>query len=804
MKFTWSWLKEYLDTNASVEEICDKLTAIGLELEEMEDRSEGLKEFKSVEVIDCVPHEDSDHLNVCKVKKADGEILQVVCGAPNAHKGMKAVLAEVGAYIPALDLKIKKAKVRGVESCGMLCSERELGLGEDHDGIIDLPQDTELGLSVAEIYNLDDPVIDINVTPDRGDCLGVYGIARDLWATEIGKLNQNKIKTKKHKTFGASPITPEINTSLCPFFAGRYIKSVKNCESPQWMKDKLAAVGMKSISALVDITNYVMMCIGRPMHVYDADKITGDKIIVRTAIEGGENITGLDEVEYKVEGSKVVIADVKNGLGIGGIIGGMESGCLMDTTNVFLESALFDAVNIAKTGRALNVQTDARYRFERGVDPEMVIKGIEMATDLILEICGGEVSDIVTAGEKPVSERTTEFDTRLVEGYTATKIYEDRIIDILEKLGFECTKKSAHVYSVKIPSWRHDVDMNKDLVEEVIRIHGLDKIPALDLPRDRLSEKETFSLTTAKYQGVWKAKKALASNGMSEVLTWSFMEDNKVNLFGKTNEYLYIQNPIISELNHMRPTIIPNLLDTYKRNRDRGFKNISIFESGSTFLGSNAEDQKLELAGIRVGRTSEKNIYQDDREFDAFDVKKDAMDALEALGVKIDSLQITRNAPDYYHPKRSGSLGFGKNIIACFGELHPATLKDMEVGERVNAFEIYVDNIPFKQKADNKGKYDISDLPVVTRDFAFILNVDVAASDVIRCINGTEKQIDKTVKIFDVYEGDKMEEGKKSIALTVTIQPKQKTLTGEEIDYVSSQIIKAVTNKLGGKLRDGE
>lgn len=808
MKFTWSWLKEYLDTEATVEEVCDKLTAVGLELEELEDKGKSLEIFKSVEVVDCVPHPDSDHLNVCKVKKADGEILQVVCGAPNARKGMKAVLAEIGSLIPALDLKIKKAKVRGVESCGMLCSERELGLGQDHEGIIDLPADTELGLSVSELYNLNDPVIDIYITPDRGDCLGVHGVARNLNATDIGKIREDKLITKEHKTFGKSPIVPEIQTELCPFFAGRYIKGVKNCETPQWMKDKLNAVGIKSISALVDITNYVMMCIGKPMHVYDADKIEGGKLIARLAKEGGEKVLALDENEYEVTGSQMVIADIKNGHGVAGIIGGLNSGCSMDTQNVFLESAIFDAVNIAKTGRALNIQTDARFRFERGIDPETTIKSIEMATDLILEICGGEVSDIVTAGKKPVANKRIIFNTEFVEEYTATKIDESRIIDILEKLGFDCEKMADdHRYMVSVPSWRHDVDMEKDLVEEIIRIHGFTNIPALELPKDRFKETDDSSKTRDSYLKVWNAKKVLASRGLYEVVTWSFMEDKKVDLFGAVNDKLIIQNPIISELNHMRPTILPNLLDVYKKNRDRGFKNVCVFESGATFLGAEPKDQKEEVSGIRVGKTSEKNIYNNDREFDVFDVKKDIFEALETMGVKTDSLQITRNAPDYYHPKRSASVGFGKNIIGCFGELHPATLKDMGISERVNAFEIYVDNIPVKKakkKDVSKGKYDISDLPLVTRDFAFIIDLKTPVSDVVRCINGTEKQLDKTVKIFDVYEGDKMEEGKKSIALTVSIQPKQKTLTGEEIEYISNQIIKAVTNKLGGKLRDGE
>ena len=667
MKFTLSWLKEYLDTNATVDEICDKLTFIGLELEELEDSSVVLEPFNSVYVKSAKKHPDSDHLNICEVEVASGEVLQVICGAPNARSGMKAIFAPIGSVIPTNDMKIKKSKIRGVESNGMLCSGKELGISDESDGIIELDDSVELGKSVSEIFGLDDPMIEINLTPNRGDCASVYGIARDLCAAGIGKLKDLKIPEIKESF--KSPIGLSVNDKDTPCFAGRYIRGVKNCESPEWMKKRLRAIGLNPISALVDITNYVLFTYGKPLHVYDAKKIDGD-LTVRKA-KNGEKFVALDENEYELDDTVTVIADNKGALCVGGVMGGLNSGSSIDTTDVFLESALFDVVNVAMSGRKLGIQSDSRYRFERGIDYKFVLKGLDIATDLILSICGGEASEVVKECNFDCTPRKLDFHLTKIKKILGTEVDRKEVLRILNNLGFGLVEdsKDLDLLHLTIPSWRNDVSIQEDIVEEVARIYGYDNLPPIEIPLlkiDAQQESEEFS------NKMWKLRQKLAAKGLDEVISWAFMREDLANEFVANNPEMKVVNPISNDLAYMRPSLIPNLLTAIVKNNFRGCKNLNLFEIGKIYLGGKPEEQSNIVAGIRFGKTSDKNVYHDERCYDIFDAKKDLIDALEIFGFSEDSVQITRDAPDYYHPQRSGSIRLGKNVLGCFGEIHPS------------------------------------------------------------------------------------------------------------------------------------
>ena len=786
MKLTLSWLKEYLDTNASLDEICNKLTNIGLEVESVEDKSKSLAFFSIAQIIEANPHPESSKLKICKVDVGNKEPLQIICGAANARVGIKVIYAPIDSIIPANGMKIKKSAIRGVESNGMLCSADELKLGTDSEGIIEIDNNIIVGTKITDLYGLNDAIIEINVTPNRGDCLGVYGIARDLSATGIGNLKSPVIK-RINSTF-KSTILAKTQDKNCPYFSGRYIKNIANQASPKWLKEKLEAIGLNSISAVVDITNYVLYSLNQPLHAYDADKIEGN-ITIRNAQD--ENFKSLKDIDYKLQDNELVIADDKKVLCLAGVIGGSISSCNLETKNIFLEAAFFEADSIAKTGRKLNILSDSRYRFERGIDLASIQNGLDMATNLILEICGGEASDIIETGTNKAEIRKINFDFNKVKKILGTEIAHDQIINILSDLGFKINGNE-----IIIPSFRNDVALEEDLVEEVIRIYGYDKIKSQALPNlgfNTIKENNNFNLITS----------TLCNSGMDEIVSFSFINSKIAEIFADKKEGLFIKNPISSDMSYMRPSLLPGLITAIRKNQLRGIENIAVFEIGKVFLGLNPDQQKNVISGIRVGKNKDRNLYHDERDFDILDVKKDFFNCLEIFGINPKSLQIENNAPSHYHPHRCATLKLGKNIIGFIGELHPIINKKMDVLGRINAFEIFTDNLPNNKKSNNKKAFIVSDLQIVKRDFAFILDEKINVIDLIKLIEGAEKELISKVNIFDIYRGNKISEGKKSVAFGIEIQPKIKTLTTEEIDQISNKIINLISSNLGGILRDG-
>ncbi len=800
MKFTLNWLKDHLETDASLEDITDTLTAIGLEIEEVDNAAERLAPFKVAEVLEAEKHPDADKLRVCRVKTAEG-VEQVVCGAPNARKGMKAVFAPSGSYIPGSDLTLKPTKIRGVESNGMLVSEREMGLSDEHDGIIDLPADAEVGVPMAVAMGLDDPMIEIAITPNRPDCLGVYGVARDLAAAGKGTLKRKPIEAAKGGF--PSPIPIELKfepgtEDACPVFAGRVIKGVKNAPSPDWLQRRLRAIGLRPINALVDITNYISYDRGRPLHVYDADKVTGT-IHARLA-EKGETLLALDGKTYTIEPDMCVIADDKGVLGLGGVMGGEASGSTEETVNVLIESAYFDPTRTAETGRKLGIISDARYRFERGVDPRFVVDGLELATAMVLDLCGGEASEAVVAGGEPDPSSTVSFDPAQVARLTGLDLDTDRITAILEALGFTVGGK-APALSVQVPSWRPDIHGSADLVEEVVRIHGLDHVPSTPLPRTHAVARPVL---TPLQDRVRRARRILAGRGLSEVVTWSFVDEGVAVPFRKDGEKaVVLANPIASDLGSMRPNLLPGLLLAVGRNMDRGFAQIALFETGPQFSGDEPGDQTLALTGVRRD-AGERTWTGGTTPADCFTAKADALAALEAAGAPVDSLQVVAQAPSWYHPGRSGTLQLGpKAVMGHFGEIHPRILDALDVKGPVMAFEVFPEAIPApKAKAGRtRPRLDASNLLPVSRDFAFIVTADTAADTLVRAAKGADKKLISDVRVFDLYEGKGIEEGHKSLAIEVTLQPRDKTLTDEDIEAVSTKIVAQVGKATGGTLR---
>lgn len=809
MKFTLSWLKDHIDTNASVEEIEKTLSAIGLEVESIDDPSDTLGAFTIAKIVSAKKHPDADRLQVCQVEVAPGEPhLEIVCGAPNAKPGLVTVFAPIGTYVPGLDVTLEKRKVRGVVSNGMLCSGGELQLGEDGDGIMDL--DTKLSESIGARYidvaGLDDPVFDIAITPNRPDCTGVRGVARDLAAAGLGKLKPAPVyKGVEGKT--DSPISIALNFTpetedACPVFAGRYVKGVANKPSPDWVANRLTAIGLRPINALVDVTNYISYDMGRPLHVYDADKLDGN--IQARLGKAGEDFLGLDGKTYNVDETMCVIADDKNVLGFGGVMGGEDTGCTEKTTNVFIESAWFDPIRTAQTGRKSDLITDARYRFERGVDPQSVMPGLDQATHMILDICGGSPSKSIVAGTTPDPKTKIDFDTGLVERLTGVALADKDIEKILTDLGFEVSGKGKKLVVI-VPSWRPDVHGAADLVEEVLRIAGLDKIPATPLPRHNGVARPVL---TPLQQRTRYARRALAARGLVECVTWSFITDEEASHFGGGDDALKLANPISSELSDMRPSLLPGLLSAAKRNRNHGFNDAALFELGQAYRDTTEKGQQLLASGVRVGtaKLSGSGRYWSAKtdDVDAFDVKADALAVLASLGVNTDNLQIAKAAPEWFHPGRSGTLQLGpKNILAVFGEVHPSTLKLLDLAAPAVAFEINLSAIPpQKKKSRIRPTLEAIDLLPVRRDFAFILDKDVAAGDVMRAAAGADKALISGLRVFDLFEGGALaEEGKKSLGLEVTLQPKKGTLTDKEIDGIADRIVAAVNKRTGGEIR---
>lgn len=809
MKFTLSWLKEHLKTTATVDEIATKLSSIGLEVESVENPGEKLGAFKIARIVEAERHPNADKLQVVKVEVAKGEpLMEVVCGAPNARAGLVSVFAPLGTYIPGSGITLEKKPVRGVVSNGMMCSAAELELDEESDGILELDEALadHVGDSFAKVTGLDDPVFEVKLTPNRPDCTGVRGIARDLAAAGLGTL---KHETRIHGVEGAEPCPVLVSLEFaqgaadaCPVFAARYVEGVKNGPSPEWLQNRLKAVGLRPINALVDVTNYISQEHGRPLHVYDADKLKG---AIRARLgKPGERFLGLDGKEYEIDGTMCVIADDSGPLGLGGIMGGETTGCTEATRNVLIECAWFDPVRTAATGRKTGLVTDARYRFERGVDPQSVLPGLDLATQMILKHCGGAPSKASVAGKAPDTTRAIPFVMSRVERLAGLAIGGKEIRRILEDLGCTIEGKGDAV-TVLTPSWRPDIHGPADLVEEVVRIAGLDRIPSTPLPR---TSGIARSVLTERQRRARKARRVLAARGLVEAITWSFLPTKDAEAFGGGDPSLDLANPISADLVAMRPGLLPGLLAAVARNRNRGFEDVALFELGQAYSGPDESGQTLNAAGIRAGgaRPSGSGRHWSGAagEVTVFDSKADAIAVLSALGIDAQKAQITRDAPAWYHPGRSGTLRLGpKLVLAHFGELHPATTKAFDVDGPVAAFEIVLDALPpEKRKGRARAPLSASDLLPVRRDFAFIVDKDVAASDVVKAAAAADKSLIAAVDVFDVFEGGALAaEGKKSLGLEVTLQPEAETLTDKDIEAVCQKIMADVKKATGGEIR---
>ena len=799
MKLTLNWLKDHLETDATAEQIADKLTSIGLEVEGITDAGAALKDFIVGEVLTAEKHPNADKLRLCTVSAGDGAPLQIVCGAPNARAGIKVVLARPGTVIPASGEALKVGKIRDVESFGMMCSARELLLGEDHDGIIELGADAQAGTPAAAALAAkgllsSDPVIEVSITPNRGDAASVFGIARDLAAAGLGKLKSEKVQPVAGKFPSPKKITldftPE-NKDACPIFAGRLIRGVKNGPAPKWVQDRFKAVGMKSISALVDATNLIAQDRGRPLHVFDADKLSGG-LHARMANDH-EQVLALDGKTYVLDSQTIVIADDSFARGIAGIMGGEDTGCSLETKNVFIESAWFDPVRIARAGRKQAIISDARYRFERGVDPEFVLPGLELATQLILEWCGGEASDVVIAGALPPPHKAIEFDPGLVETLGGIKVARDEIIAILQNLGFVVAQHAT--LHVTPPSWRRDMDGPADLVEEIVRIHGLDEVPSVALPRHAAVAKPVLTASQRRQRAV---RRTLAARGFNECVSFSFIAQGQAALFGGGDAARQLSNPIASDLDALRPSLLPSLLRAASRNAARGLSDLSLFEIGAAFQSGMPGAQTANAAGLVTG-AGLRDWSKSGHAADVFDAKGAMLAALEAAMNGPMTAPVSATAPGWFHPGRSGTIALGPKTIAHFGELHPKILAAFDIKVPASAFEIILDAVP-DPKSKARAQFSPSPFQAIERDFAFVVDRDLAVGDLIRAVKNAERVLIDTVTLFDVYEGKGVPESKTSVAITIRLQPKDKTLTDPEIEAVAQKIVAAAL-KLGATLR---
>ncbi len=804
MKFTLNWLKTHLETEASLDEITEALTDLGLEVEGVENPADTLGAFRLCRVIEAVQHPNADRLRLCRVETypngPDGktEEVQVVCGAPNARTGLVGVFAPVGAYVPGIDLTLKAGKIRDVESLGMLCSERELMISDEHDGIIDLPADAPLGARFIDYLDRNDPVIDIAITPNRPDALGVRGVARDLAARGLGKLKPAPVaKIEAGFPCEVAVSIDEDTLQDAPVFTGRLIKGVKNGPSPQWLQDRLRAIGLRPISKLVDVTNFFTYDLNRPLHVFDADKVSGD-LRVHYAT-GGEAMMALDDNEYTLDAGMMVISDDTGPQSIAGIMGGAASGCSEDTVNVFVESAYWDPIKIAMTGRKLKINSDARYRFERGIDPAFTPVGLDLATRMILELCGGEASEMARAGEVPDTARAYRLDPSRVVSLVGMEIAEAEQIRILTELGFE-----VNDLMVSVPSWRPDVHGEADLIEEIARVASLTKLVGKPLSRPGVGVMKP--VLTPSQKRLMTLRRALAL-GLNECVTYSFIDQKSAALFGGGSDAVKLSNPISSEMSHMRPDILPSLLQAAARNQARGEADMALFEIGQGFSGPEPEDQRTMACGIRVGTTAPRNAFGTRRNVDIYDAKGDAEAALAAIGAPVGNLMVLRNAPEWFHPGRSAVLSLGpKNPLAIFGELHPKVLKAMGVKGAVVGFTIFPENVPLKKaKSKTRPALQAHDLQAVERDFAFVVDATLEIEKLVKAAKGGDKKLIEAVSVFDIFGGAKAEaqmgEGKKSVAITVRIQPRATTLTDKEIEAISAKIVASVAKQTGGELR---
>ena len=798
MKFTLSWLKEHLDTTASLDEITYALTDLGLEVEGVEDRGARLAEFTLGHVISAEKHPDADRLRVCQVETDEG-VQQIICGAPNAREGITVVIAKPGVYVPGIDTTIGVGKIRGIESFGMMASERELELSEEHDGIIELPTGSVGDRFVDWLAEHDpakvDPVIEIAITPNRPDALGVRGIARDLAARGLGKLKPRDVPAIEGSF--PCPVSVSIDADTldqCPVFFGRVIRGVKNGPSPVWLQDKLRAIGLRPISFLVDVTNFFTYDRNRPLHVFDADKIAGNALRIHRA-KGGETLMALDDKEYRFDEGMTLISDADGVESIGGVMGGLRSGCTEETTNVFIEAAYFDPVRTAYTGRALKINSDARYRFERGIDPEWTPYGIEHATRLILDHAGGEPSEVVMAGQIPDTRRAYKLDAARVQSLVGMAIPESDQRQTLTSLGFRLEGNMAHV-----PSWRPDVQGEADLVEEVARIASLTKLEGRPLPR--LSTGVPRPVLSPKQRRLIAARRVCAALGYNECVSYSFIDQASAALFGGGTDETRLENPISGDMSHMRPALLPGLLQAAARNQARGFADMGLFEVGAAFHGGEPGEQHTLINGLLVGRTSPKDVHGASRAVDVFDVKADAEAALAAMGAPA-KVQILRGARDWWHPGRHGMICLGpKKVLGIFGEVHPRILSAMDVKGPAMAFTLWPDEIPMSRKSGaTRPALQISDLQAVERDFAFVVDAEVEALTLVNAAMGADKALISDARVFDEFIGGALGEGKKSLALTVRMQPRETTLKDKDIEAIGAKVIEKVTKATGGALR---
>jgi len=801
MKITYSWLRDHLDTKLNENQIIDKLTDIGLEVESVDSQSSDLDSFLVAKILKIEKHPNADRLRVCDVDIGKKDSVKVICGAPNAKKDLLTIYASPGTTIPKNQVKLEISKIRGETSYGMLCSGSELNLSDESERIIELSS-TKYAKKIGKNYFLKSnlKVIDISITPNRPDCLGIRGIARDLAAAGSGKLKNIKEAklNQKNKQKISIKIVKEKNQG-CTIFGSCLIIGVKNSESPDWLKKKITSLGQKSISAIVDITNYVMFDLNRPLHAYDADKI--DKGIIVRNSKKKESFKALDNKDYELEEGMCVISDNSGVLGLGGIIGGTRSGTELNTKNVLLEAAYFNPRSIRKTSKILNIDTDAKFRFERGIDPLSIEQGLRKASQLIKEICGGEVSKFDIQKTEKIKNNLIKFDTLLFEKVTGFNIDQKEMIKILSELGFKI-KKNKKILILNIPAWRPDIEQEIDIVEELVRIKGYNRIETIEPEKSR--KKQTLNQRQRLFHFL---QRSIASKGYLETVTWSFA-DSKINqLFIEKNKQIEIVNPISSDLNVLRNSIFSNLIIYLNKNLDRGFKDISLFEIGPVFFGSKPGEQQTVISGLRSGKVSRLNWLAEERLVDIFDVKKDVIQSLVEAGFSQNKLYIDDKTPSYYHPGKSGRIFLSKKkekIVAFFGEIHPNILKKIDIKtECLVGFEIFLENIKQTKKLlkDQKTNYQHSDFQKSERDFAFVIDKDFRAQELIEVISNVDQNLIKTVKVFDVYQGENIPENKKSIALNVTIQSSEKTLTDEDLDRINQLIISTVETKTGAKIR---
>ena len=818
MKFTLSWLRQHLDTDAPLDAITETLTRIGLELESVQDRGAALAPFRIARVIEAVPHPNADRLRACTVDTGEGKPVSVVCGAPNARTGMKGVFAPPGSFIPGTGITLKVGDIRGVQSAGMLLSAREMGLGDDHTGIIDLPEDAPVGASYARWAGLDDPVIDIAVTPNRGDALAVRGVARDLAAAGLGTLKPWSAQAVPASF--KSPLHWAIEMPLaCPWVLGRTLRGVRNGPSPRWLAERLTAIGLRPINALVDITNFFTFDVGRPLHVFDADKVAGDTLVMRPG--RGETLRALNGKDYVATPEDCVIADAAGVQSLAGVMGGEATGCDEATTSVFIECAYFDPVRVALTGRRHQVTSDARQRFERGIDPALMPYATEAATRMILDLCGGAASEVVAAGAEPDWRRNATLRFARIAALGGLDVAADDAVAALERLGFTVATRDAERVTVQVPSWRNDIaaatpldaapgldiatleagralaEPEADLIEEVLRLRGLDAVPPVSMAVPGPVPQPTLSPHQARAA---LARRVLAARGLTECVTFSFMPRERAALFGPAEAGLRLANPIAADLDQLRPTPVATLALAAQRNASRGWADVSLSEIGPAFRGTDPDAQPALAAGVRAG-TTPRHWAEPARGWDALDAKGDALAVLAALGVPMESLSVTADAPGFYHPGQSGVVRQGPKLaLATFGALHPRVLAALELTGPAVAFEIYLDAIP-EPKRRRRAAPDLPSFMPLRRDFAFVVAAGVPAEAVLRAARGAERTLIAGVSLFDVYAGEPLPAGEKSLGVEVLLQPRERTLTDAEIEAVSARIAAAVVKATGARLR---